>query len=99
MSPPTVALVALMWVYIGSGGEIQHKRSETIQDQHVLTRAALPPVDRASVGIRIRVTVDQYDALQRMARDDCSSVSHIVRRLVAQEIRRAHAGAASSSAA
>lgn len=44
-----------------------------------------PPVP---VTIRTRVTREEYAELQRMADEDCSSVSQVVRRMVRRQIAR-----------
>lgn len=38
--------------------------------------------------IRVRITQDHADALEAIAREDGATVSEVVRRLVADEIRR-----------
>lgn len=44
-----------------------------------------PPV---LVTVRTRVTRDELRVLQRMAEEDCSSVSQVVRRILRQQIAR-----------
>ena len=40
--------------------------------------------------LRVRLTADQRAALARVAREDGATVSEVVRRLVAEEVRRRH---------
>lgn len=54
---------------------------------HIVDPGTLPRTDPpVLVTIRTRVTPEEYRALQRMASEDCSSVSQVVRRMVRRQL-------------